>query len=725
MQPQVQNNRDYCSKRSVSDAHAFNSHRKTTLTTFLLAVLFFQACGYNAAQETTSFADEVVLARGESKVSNASALIGAAQANTLQFYSAFEDSPGHCEDATLRNDNLAQTNFAQQGYFAVDGDEFEWKWSDASDVNSLIRFPSAFGNAPGQVPQGAVIQKAELVLFALDPGGNVDVYMVEENWDEDTVNWFQRGSGMGAWSAAGAKFPSSSAKSIGLIDEFPSYSDIPAYDWVRVDITKAVQAWADAPASNFGLMLDMKSADGNHFVACEGPLDGYLDYSGMAHENFLRPGMVVTYAVPDKDLPSPNLLWEKLGEEHGDREPVAIASDASNVFVAGIERHANGETQWVYRHHISKYAGKVKYEESALIPGTPTSIATDPSRVYVGGCRISAAGDCDAYIRAYNKSGSVAWATPPQKAPFGLAGGYDSVNAMSAYNGNLFVAATTTTKNGDTDYLVLKINAKTGDVLDLDQYGTSAGNGAALGIQAYKNRVVSVGSTMIWGETEAFVKTYAAASFNTAWTAHLDLAGGYDEFSSVLVSSTTVVAAGTGTGIDGDTDVIAMAYRLSDGASKWTAPMVRDHNGGNDELVAATWYQGYGQRFMLASNMDHDLNVPGYVVSGHYAVSGNDAWAHEQVRFGSVETPYALAGGRYRTFVAAAALGAGGTSGYLVGSYTANNGKAYWQDPVHDAFYAKVVTATKYTEKTVYAAGCRINNDGKCSIMVRAVKGTK
>ena len=154
-------------------------------------------------------------------------------------------------------------------------------------------------------------------------------------------------------------------------------------------------------------------------------------------------------------------------------------------------------------------------------------------------------------------------------------------------------------------------------------------------------------------------------------------------------------------------------------------PIVRDYEGGDDELVAATWYQNTQSRFMLAANVDQPLGVPGFVVSGHYA-HGADAWKTESVHAGSVSTPYAVAGGKVRTYVAAAGLDQGDTQ-HLVRAYASTTGAAYWQERLdaEDTFYASLVAADRTTEERVYVAGCRVNDEGGCSISVRRLQGSK
>ena len=109
-----------------------------------------------------------------------SAGLESAQASTLQFYSAFDTSLGHCEDTTLRQGMLSDTPQSTRGYFSVATHELDMSFSESEDVNGLIRFPSVIGDAPGQVPEGAVIQKAELVMYALSPlyGGPITVHQV-------------------------------------------------------------------------------------------------------------------------------------------------------------------------------------------------------------------------------------------------------------------------------------------------------------------------------------------------------------------------------------------------------------------------------------------------------------------------------------------------------------------------------------------------------------------
>jgi len=665
-----------------------------------------------------------------------SAGLESAQASTLQFYSAFDTSLGHCEDTTLRQGMLSDTPQSTRGYFSVATHELDMSFSESEDVNGLIRFPSVIGDAPGQVPEGAVIQKAELVMYALSPlyGGPITVHQVLESWDEQTATWNSRGDSLGPWSSEGALSLSSDSVPTAEMEseDFPQcgYWDCPegtmGDGWTRTDITEVMQRWVDDPTSNYGLMLDVTEGR-SAFVSCEGELHPwfYSKYPMLANEDLLRPGLVVTFDMPEPELAEPKVVWENTGDKTGAQEPLAILEAYPYAFIAGVEYLDDGDTEWIVRRYWSR-TGDITFAETEQILGTPTSIIKGATHFFVGGCRISDAGDCDSYIRAYHFDGTLDWETPLAVAPFDMAGGHDIANALAYSNKRLFAATTVTSENGDTDYLVIKLDPATGEVIATDHIETPFVDDGASDIHVEGSYVYASGSTANDGQADAFVKGYGASRLNDLWERHFDLAGESDAFTSLLVSSSKVIVAGTGTSQTGDTDVIAMGYKAATGTPLWSMPIVRDYKGGDDTLVAATWNKSSQARFMLAANVDQPLGVPGFVVSGHYS-SGADAWRDETVISGSVTTPYAVSGGKYRTFVAAQGLDASGDTQYLARSYAGTTGAGYWQHRIgaDDTFSANLIAADVSSENRVYVAGCQVNEDGDCSISVRLLMGTK
>ena len=148
---------------------------------------------------------------------------------------------------------------------------------------ALLRFDGLVGDGPGQVPAGAQVVQAFLSLQLaddidnplFDPGFLVHRVLVP--WSE-TSTWNSLGGGL----SVGAELTPALASFHG--DNAPDEDGLR-----RIDVTAAVQAWADG-AANWGLAILPEVIDGND--------DGIEILTSESSNPLLRPRLEVRYVAP-------------------------------------------------------------------------------------------------------------------------------------------------------------------------------------------------------------------------------------------------------------------------------------------------------------------------------------------------------------------------------------------------------------------------------------------
>ena len=143
-------------------------------------------------------------------------------------------------------------------------------------VQALARFDNVFGGGSGQVPNGATIASAKLILFSDAAAGgetanNIEIHRMLTSWSESST-WNSLGGGVSAndiEAAAMADFTTA-----------PGTLDHPWF----FDVTDTVQSWASG-AANFGWAVMPTGLDDYRFNSTEA-----------ATVNF-RPGLEITYLL--------------------------------------------------------------------------------------------------------------------------------------------------------------------------------------------------------------------------------------------------------------------------------------------------------------------------------------------------------------------------------------------------------------------------------------------
>jgi hypothetical protein len=139
------------------------------------------------------------------------------------------------EDAYVDSENVG-TNYGSNVALLVDG---------GPEYQTFIK-PTSLGS----IPEGATIQSATLTLVAYNEGQLVTASLVTEVWEESVVNWNLRPS---------------------LGEQLDTFT--PAVGVVEVDVTAAVQAWADG-ADIHGIALTESETNGSDYHSTEAATEG-------------------------------------------------------------------------------------------------------------------------------------------------------------------------------------------------------------------------------------------------------------------------------------------------------------------------------------------------------------------------------------------------------------------------------------------------------------------
>jgi hypothetical protein len=176
---------------------------------------------------------------------------------------------------TYIDQNAGTENFGEVDAIWVDGDRNN-SGQGSPDAQAMIRFNTLFGTGAGQIPLGAQIESAELILHTSDrtdaqSNNTISLYRLLQNWTEsgavwDTFDGFSNNGLEAILAANGTVVP----------------SDRDGY--VSFDVTESIAALS-AGAPNMGWVL--RTGGG----------DGWLFDSSEAADVLDRPMLNVTFRV--------------------------------------------------------------------------------------------------------------------------------------------------------------------------------------------------------------------------------------------------------------------------------------------------------------------------------------------------------------------------------------------------------------------------------------------
>jgi hypothetical protein len=156
--------------------------------------------------------------------------------------------------------------------------------ADGKQVSQgLVRFDNLFGSGAGQVPAGAIIQSAKLVLRT--SSGSSDVSEDQMSLNRMLVNW---DSSTATWNSFGGDGVQTNGTEAAAAESFHATPDS-ASGYMVFDITDDLLAFQSGAASNFGWVL----------TGIASGQDGWSWNSDNASTVGDRPMLEVTYIVPE------------------------------------------------------------------------------------------------------------------------------------------------------------------------------------------------------------------------------------------------------------------------------------------------------------------------------------------------------------------------------------------------------------------------------------------
>ena len=144
-------------------------------------------------------------------------------------------------------------------------------------AQTLLRFDNLFGNAPGQVPPGAQIVSAKLILWTGSGANDITADLVSIH--RMLVPW----NGADSWNSltGGVTADGVEAATAATFNHVPQLNNAPAI----FDVTASVTAWL-AGATNYG------------WVFLPGGVDGWIALSSENATAAKRPTLEIAYTIP-------------------------------------------------------------------------------------------------------------------------------------------------------------------------------------------------------------------------------------------------------------------------------------------------------------------------------------------------------------------------------------------------------------------------------------------
>jgi hypothetical protein len=158
---------------------------------------------------------------------------------------------------------------------------------DSTKYTPLLRF-AIFQSDGGSVPNGAVIQSAELELYKQYYDDTLQLNALQKPWVETQATWQSSQTGI-AWSVGGAA---------GAGTDYNTAADAQVsagYDpgWVAFDVASRVQQWSNSASGNYGWRLTQTTTGYN---------PKQFNSSEYAVDTTLRPKLTVVYAPPPANM---------------------------------------------------------------------------------------------------------------------------------------------------------------------------------------------------------------------------------------------------------------------------------------------------------------------------------------------------------------------------------------------------------------------------------------
>jgi hypothetical protein len=258
---------------------------------------------------------------------------------------------------------------------------------------------------------------------------------------------------------------------------------------------------------------------------------------------------------------------------------------------------------------------------------------------------------------------------------FDLAGGEDVARAVAAGNGRVVVVGSVQNAAGNSDFLVRTYDAKTGKLLWKDLVDVAGGDDAATAVVLDGDLVVVVGRGVdATGGHRLLLRAYNGKSGKLAWEDRSPLAS----VDGLTMAGAHVVVVGTTTDLAGNPRLAVRAYVAKTGVLDW-----QDHPApppGYAQFSGATrGVAAQGHRVFVVGTVraPGSSPSPACLVRAYVSANGRLDWESIHVPPSFCGAMAIAAAGKH---VIVAAVGGAALDDFLVQSYDAVTGQFLWED---------------------------------------------
>jgi WD40 repeat protein len=345
----------------------------------------------------------------------------------------------------------------------------------------------------------------------------------------------------------------------------------------------------------------------------------------------------------------------------------SVACGGNKIFVVGQGRNELGYHNPVIRSYNAKKGDLIWSNHSQL--GSLTSIVFEEKVVVVGG---SIEGDI--LVRALDSdTGSLIW-----EDQFDFAQENDTVDKLAIEGGRVFAAGYVRTSDDMHDFAVRAYDSQNGNLLWADYYGRAGGIDTAQDIVASKGRVyVAGGAYNSSGDRDFLVRVYDAKTGNLLWMDLYGTTGGEDAALGIAITSGRVYVSGVAYNSSDNLDFLVRVYDAQTGDLLWMnqydyaagADIAGDVSSGPKGVYVVGWgTSGLSNRI--------------FIVRAHDPITGSLLWMDEYDSLGGSYTDEAhcvqeKAG---QLYVSGRGHDPGGGHNFLVRTYDAQTGDLLWMD---------------------------------------------
>jgi hypothetical protein len=258
---------------------------------------------------------------------------------------------------------------------------------------------------------------------------------------------------------------------------------------------------------------------------------------------------------------------------------------------------------------------------------------------------------------------------------FDLAGGEDIARAVAAANGRVVVVGSAQNAAGNSDFVVRAYDAKSGALLWKDRVDVAGGDDAATAVVLDDDRVIVAGTGIDpTGGSRLLLRVYIAKNGQLAWEDR----PGIVAFNGLAADGAHVVVAVTTTDSTGNPQLVVRAYVAKNGIIGWQdQPQTPIGYGGLGGATRGVIIHGQRAFVVGTTRMSGGEHFVSCFVRAYVVKTGQPIWDSLH-RPPSQCIAEAIATDGKRVIVAA--RGATGLDDYLAQSYDAETGQFLWED---------------------------------------------